>query len=133
MIISVQASSSTDFGRYLTNREKEAYFVIEGNAHKIDKIASKPAECFNVNTDKQRIDSVHIKSNMRRLGRISIFSSGIHKFLVNLKRKHPELFKKINTQLVEKYFSDKSLTCFSIGQCLEIIETRGIKIVCQNL
>ena len=32
------------------------------------------AEVFNVNNDKQRIDSVHIKSNMRRLGRIGIFS-----------------------------------------------------------
>ena len=79
-----------------------------------DKIAAKLAECFNVNTDKQRIDSVHIKSNMRRLGRISIFSSGIHKFLVNVKRKYPDLFKKIDTQVVEKYFSDKSLACFSM-------------------
>jgi len=30
-----------------------------------DEICSKLAECFNVNTDKQRIDSVYIKSNMR--------------------------------------------------------------------
>ena len=79
-----------------------------------DRISSKLAESFNVNTDKQRIDSVHIKSNMRRLGRISIFSSGIHKFLINLKRKYPDLFKEIGTQVVEKYFSDKSLACFSL-------------------
>ena len=39
------------------------------------------AQVFNVNIDKQRIDSVHIKSNMRRLGRIGIFSESIHKFL----------------------------------------------------
>ena len=37
------------------------------------------AKVFNVNIDKQRIDSVHIKSNMRRLGRIRIFSESIHK------------------------------------------------------
>ena len=43
------------------------------------------AQVFNVNTDVQRIDSVNIKSNMRRLGRIGIFSEGIHKFLKNLK------------------------------------------------
>ena len=48
------------------------------------------AQVFEVNIDKQRIDSVHIKSNMRRLGRIGIFSESIHKFLVNLKRSHQE-------------------------------------------
>ena len=31
------------------------------------------ADVFKINTDEQRIDSVHIKSNMRRLGRIGIF------------------------------------------------------------
>ena len=46
----------------------------------------KLAQAFKVNTDKQRIDSVHIKSNMRRLGRIGIFTEYIHKFLKNLKR-----------------------------------------------
>jgi hypothetical protein len=44
----------------------------------------KLAQVFKVNRDKQRIDSVHIKSNMRRLGRIGIFSQSIHTFLVNL-------------------------------------------------
>lgn len=42
------------------------------------------------NIDKQQIDSVHIKSNMRRLGRIVIFSKTIHKFLKNLKRGQKE-------------------------------------------
>ena len=32
------------------------------------------AQDFKVNADKQRLDSVHIKSNMRRLRRIGIFS-----------------------------------------------------------
>ncbi|MBW2157834.1 MAG: transposase, partial [Deltaproteobacteria bacterium] len=51
-----------------------------------ESITSKLAVVFKVNTDKQRIDSMHIKSNMRRLGRIGIFTKTIHKFLVNLKR-----------------------------------------------
>ncbi len=76
-------------------------------------MCGKLAECFNVNTDKQRIDYVHIQSNIRRLNRISIFSSGIHKFLINLKRKYPDLFKGIDTHVVKKYVSDKSLACFS--------------------
>lgn len=79
-----------------------------------EKITAKLAEIFNVNADKQRIDSVHIKSNMRRLGRISIFSTSINKFLVNLKRKHPNHFEDVNTKVLEKYLSEKSLACFSL-------------------
>ncbi len=90
--------------------------VIENKLDSIlfDKVSDRLAKCFNVNTDKQRIDSVHIKSNMRRLGRISIFSTSIHKFLVNLKRKYSSLFGEINTQVIGKYFADKSLACFSL-------------------
>jgi hypothetical protein len=47
-------------------------------------VRDKLAKVFKVNTDDQRIDSVHIKSNMRKLGRIGIFVSGISKFLRNL-------------------------------------------------
>ena len=74
----------------------------------------KLAEVFNVDTDKQRIDSVHIRSNMRRLGRINIFSRSIHRFLKNLKRHHPYHFDTIETEIVDRYFSEKALACFSM-------------------
>ena len=73
----------------------------------------KLAEVFKVNTDKQRIDSVHIKSNMRRLGRIGIFSESIHKFLVNLKRSHQNQFDTVDEKVVDKYLSNDALGCFS--------------------
>jgi hypothetical protein len=79
-----------------------------------DNIRVKLANVFKVNTDEQRIDSVHIKSNMRRLGRIGIFSQTIHKFLVNLKRHHQDLFAKIDDQLLERYVSKKALAAFSL-------------------
>lgn len=69
---------------------------------------------FNVDTDKQRIDSVHIKSNMRKLGRITIFTSAINKFLVNIKRNHKDLFDTIDQNIIETYLSEKSLSCFSM-------------------
>jgi hypothetical protein len=72
------------------------------------------ADAFKVNTDNQRIDSVHIKSNMRRLGRIGIFASGIHKFLINLKRHHTDPFNTINAALIERYLPEKSMECFSM-------------------
>ena len=79
-----------------------------------DHITKKLAAIFNVNTDKQRIDSVHIKSNMRRLGRIGIFSTTIHKFLVNLNRHHKDLFESIDKNIIDRYFSEKALSCFAM-------------------
>ena len=72
------------------------------------------AQAFKVNTDKQRIDSVHIKSNMRRLGRIGIFTESIHKFLKNLKRSQKEHFDTINKKLIDKYLTKEALGCFSM-------------------
>ena len=73
----------------------------------------KLAQVFKVNVDKQRIDSVHIKSNMRRLGRIGIFSESIHKFLVNLKRNRQDRYERIAKAFVDKYLSETAFGCFS--------------------
>ena len=72
------------------------------------------ARVFNVDVSTQRIDSVHIKSNMRRLGRIGIFVKSIYTFLINLKRHHQELFEALAQDLVERYLRDKALSCFSL-------------------
>ncbi|MHA2219011.1 MAG: transposase [Candidatus Hodarchaeales archaeon] len=79
-----------------------------------DKIAKKLAVIFNVNPDKQRLDSVQIKSNMARLGRIRIFATTINKFLVNLKRRKKEHFESVGSKIVEKYLSEKAMGCFSM-------------------
>jgi hypothetical protein len=90
--------------------------AVENNLASIlfDRTTAKLAAAFNVETDKQRIDSVHIKSNMRRLGRIGIFSSSIHKFLVNLNRHHRPLFESVNKEIIDRYFPEKALSCFSM-------------------
>ena len=51
---------------------------------------------------------------MRRLGRISIFSECIHKFLVNLKRSHKNFFNTIDKKISEKYLTEKGMACFSM-------------------
>ena len=73
----------------------------------------KLARVFKVNLDQQRIDSVHIKSNMRRLGRIGIFSEGIHKFLKNLKRHHGSWFAAVDEKIIDRYLTQNALSCFS--------------------
>jgi hypothetical protein len=78
------------------------------------KITDTLAKVFKVDTSKQRIDSVHIKSNLRRLGRIGLLVRCLHKFLVNLKRHYQELFETLPQELVEKYLSEKAVACFSM-------------------
>jgi hypothetical protein len=88
-----------------------------------ESITDKLATVFNVDTNKQRIDSVHIQSNMRRLGRIGIFSTSIHKFLVNLKRGHKELFATLEESILDRYFSEKALGCFAMVKPSEAKKT----------
>jgi Transposase DDE domain/Transposase domain (DUF772) len=81
------------------------------------------AKVFGVDTSKQRIDSVHIRSNMRRLGRICIFSQSIHNFLVNLKRQRRVIFETVEKELLERYLTEKALGCFSLVKPSESVRT----------
>jgi hypothetical protein len=81
------------------------------------------AKVFAVDTSKQRIDSVHIRSNMRHLGRICIFSQSIHNFLINLKRQRRAIFETIEHELVDRYLTEKALGCFSLVKPSEAAKT----------
>lgn len=78
-----------------------------------NRVGAKLAEVFDVDTSKQRIDSVHINSNMRRLGRVGILSRTINKFLVNLKRRHKDLIERAPEEIVERYLTKEAMGCFS--------------------
>jgi hypothetical protein len=108
----------SDEAKYIS--EKTLYtmrqLIIE---HRLDQeffenIADKLAAVFGVDTRNQRIDSVHIQSNMRKLGRIRIFSQTTTKFLVNLKRHHRGLFDKLDQTIVERYLGKKSQAAFAM-------------------
>ena len=90
--------------------------IIENDLEQLvfDNVRDEIIEKFDVNTDKQRIDSKHIKSNMKNLGRIRIFTHSINKFLRNLKKTHKDLMEIIDEQLVEKYNGKESMQCFSM-------------------
>lgn len=96
-----------------------------------EAVRDKLAAVFSVNTDWQRIDSTHIRSNMRRLGRVGIFSQTIHKFLVNLKRHHKELMETIDREIVERYLKKKSLAAFSLVKPSEA--DKSLKTLTRNL
>ena len=89
----------------------------------LENITAKLAKIFSVDIAEQRLDSLHIKSNMRRLGRIGIFTQTIHKFLVNLKRGHRELYESVPSELSERYLSKQSLAAFSLVKPSESAKT----------
>jgi hypothetical protein len=70
-------------------------------------IGDELIKIFDADTSLQRIDSVHIFSNMKHLGRIGIFTSTIKKFLVNLKRHHKDEFNQLDLNLRERYLEKK--------------------------
>ena len=79
-----------------------------------DQVTGKLAKVFSVDTKTQRLDSVHIFSNMRHLGRIGIFVKAITKFLVNLKRHHRDLFESLDGSFSERYLTRKGQGVFSM-------------------
>ncbi len=96
-----------------------------------NRIAKKLAEVFSVDTNKQRLDSIHIKSNMRKLGRIGIFSQTIRKFIINLKRTNSDLYSNVDNEIISRYFSEKAMKCFSMIKPSESKKT--LKILSTDL
>ena len=80
-------------------------------------------EVFDVDTSNQRLDSVHIQSNMRHLGRIRIIATSIKGFIVNLKRQHPDQYEKISDELAGRYKNDNALSIFSLVKPSESSKT----------
>ena len=89
------------------------------------------AKVFNVDISKQRLDSVHIRSNMRSLGRIRIFAETIRKFLVNLKRHHKEFSKTIDERFIDRYLKKDASSCFSMVKPSE--STKTLEMVSSDL
>jgi hypothetical protein len=95
------------------------------------QVTEKLARVFQVDPSKQRLDSVHIKSNMRRLGRLGLLAKCMHRFLVNLKRQHAELYANLEPELVDRYLGKKALGCFSRVKPSE--SAQKLAAVCQEV
>jgi hypothetical protein len=67
---------------------------------------------FDLDPSKQRLDSIHIFSNMAHLGRIRLFVKTIRKFLVNLKRHHPDLYQDLGSVAVR--YEEKNAGQFAV-------------------
>ena len=58
---------------------------------------------FKVDLSLQRLDSVHLNSNMKKAGRLAIMSATVEKFLKSLRRRAPVAFETLDGGLVDTY------------------------------
>jgi IS5 family transposase len=73
------------------------------------RITDHLAEAFQVDTRFQRLDSVHIHSNMARLGRVRLLARTITKFLRNLRRQYREVYAaRISAQMSARYLKEEA-------------------------
>jgi len=88
-------------------------------------ITAHLAMVFSVDMDKQRLDSTHVFSNMKHLGRIGLFITTIKGFLTNLKRNHKELYGKVDADIISRYMTKQGRSGFAMvkpsasSKCLE--------------
>ncbi|MDX8408875.1 MAG: transposase, partial [Mariprofundales bacterium] len=76
-------------------------------------VTDKLAKVYDIDPSLQRLDSTHLCSNMRRLGRISLFVTTIKRFLTNLKRHQTELFTELDKDLRQRYMSKQGDAAFA--------------------
>ena len=69
-------------------------------------------EVYKVDTSLQRLDSVHIHSNMARLGRVRLLARVCTKFLLNLKRHHQAQYESLPDSLKRRYEKENDSTYF---------------------
>jgi hypothetical protein len=70
-------------------------------------ITDKIINSAGLSTEKQRLDSTHIISNMAHLSRLHLFVRTIEGFLRKLQRKHPRLYKRLPS-LYDKVYLERS-------------------------
>ncbi|MDD2338502.1 MAG: transposase [Geobacteraceae bacterium] len=95
----LNVTDATDFSSYVSPRTLWTMRDIVGRLGLeqaiFENITDALKKLFDLDPSKQRLDSVHIFSNMAHLGRIRLFVKTIRKFLVNLKRHHAELYQAL--------------------------------------
>ncbi len=77
-------------------------------------ITAHLAKVFAVDMDKQRLDSTHIFSNMKHLGRIGLFIRTIKGFLTNLKRHHKEHYAAVDADIIQRYMTKQGESGFAM-------------------
>ncbi len=88
------------------------------------RIGDKIIKYFNVDLGKQRIDSAHFSSNMKKMGRVGIFAKSIKAFLIDIGRRFPALYEDaVSGDMRERYLGKRGKGCFSMVKPSEVEKT----------
>lgn len=91
----------------------------------------KLSEVYQVDTSLQRLDSVHIHSNMARLGRVRLLARVCTNFLVNLKRQHKAEHEIVSELLKSRYEKEQKSTYF--GDCKPSESQKRLEEIAQDI
>ena len=86
-----------DASKYICERTLRTYRLLVVQ-HEIDQLLFRTLpdtllDKLNISTKKQRLDSTHIRSDMRRLSRLELVRKTIQKILKVMRREHARLLK----------------------------------------
>ncbi len=102
----LNVTDASDFSSYVSSRTlwtmRDHVGRLGLDQDLFENVSEALTKLFDMDTSKQRLDSVHIFSNMAHLGRIRLFVKTIRKFLVNLKRHHAQQYRSIE-ELTSRY------------------------------
>ena len=114
----LNVTDESDKGSYLSPKTlwtMRTMMMQDGLAPVIfDRVAEKLKKIFAVDTKQRRLDSMHIFSNMRHLGRVGLIAQTLRKFLVNLKRHNREQYEALDEEVRERYMSKRGESVFSL-------------------
>ena len=129
-------TDESDASTYFSERTLRNYrrIILDENLAPVlfGELTDRLVKAFGVDTTKQRLDSTHIQSNMRKLGRVRLFATVIRKFLRKLSRSHPGVFTSVlSKELTDRYLAKSSDSGFSRVKPSEV--SRTLEQVSQDL
>jgi hypothetical protein len=102
----LNVTDASDVSSYVASR---TLWTMRDNVAKLglaqglfENITGALAQLFALDPSRQRLDSIHIFSNMAHLGRIRLFVRTMRTFLLNLKRHHADLYQTLG-ELAVRY------------------------------
>jgi len=109
---------NSDESTYISERTLRNYRKIieeEGLAPIIfGTLTDEMLKAFKVDASLQRMDSTHVQSNMRKLGRVRLFVAAIQKFLRAVRRSQRKQFTtSLSSEFVDRYLAKDANGCFS--------------------
>jgi hypothetical protein len=121
-------TDDSDASTYISERSLRNYrrILIDEGLDRVlfEMLTDTLIAAFKVDTSKQRLDSTHIRSNMRTMGRIRLFAVTIRKFLKKFARVNADAYAAcLGPEFTDRYLAKDSDACFSRVKPSESVKT----------